>query len=104
MSAICPVYPGGFNGSEQTLLILLDQEVAHGDITDMVHGDAEGRAVGTLEERVKCCSDLPGTGSEEQDWRSANCDAPGGIAPVPRRRALAALRLEEREEISRGIA
>src|SRR3979490_857337 len=28
----------------------------------------------------------------------------GGIAPVPRRRALAALRLEEREEISRGIA
>jgi hypothetical protein len=38
--------------------------------------DAEGRAVGALEERVKCCSDLPGTGSEEQDWRSANCDAP----------------------------
>jgi len=31
---------------------------------------------GALEERVKCCSDLPGTGSEEQDWRSANCDAP----------------------------
>jgi transposase, IS30 family len=28
----------------------------------------------------------------------------GGIAPVPRRRALRALRLEEREEISRGIA
>ena len=28
----------------------------------------------------------------------------GGIAPTPRRRALAALRLEEREEISRGIA
>ena len=28
----------------------------------------------------------------------------GGIAPSPRRRALAALRLEEREEISRGIA
>src|SRR5260370_13255319 len=42
----------------------------------MVHGDAEGRAVGALEERVKCCSDRPGTGSEEQDWRSANCDAP----------------------------
>ena len=35
--------------------------------------------------RVKCCSDLPGTGSEEQDWRSANCDAPwrhrAGAAP-----------------------
>ena len=28
----------------------------------------------------------------------------GGIAPAPRRRALAALRLEEREEISRGIS
>jgi IS30 family transposase len=28
----------------------------------------------------------------------------GGIAPAPRRRAFAALRLEEREEISRGIA
>jgi IS30 family transposase len=28
----------------------------------------------------------------------------GGIAPAPRRRALAALRLEERDEISRGIA
>jgi hypothetical protein len=28
----------------------------------------------------------------------------GGMAPAPRRRASAALRLEEREEISRGIA
>ena len=28
----------------------------------------------------------------------------GGIAPAPRRRAVAALRLEDREEISRGIA
>jgi IS30 family transposase len=28
----------------------------------------------------------------------------GGIVPAPRRRALAALRFEEREEISRGIA
>ena len=28
----------------------------------------------------------------------------GGIAPPPRRRAAAALKLEEREEISRGIA
>jgi DNA-binding NarL/FixJ family response regulator len=28
----------------------------------------------------------------------------GGIAPAPRRRVVAALRLEEREEISRGIA
>jgi hypothetical protein len=28
----------------------------------------------------------------------------GGIAPAPRRRAVRALRVEEREEISRGIA
>ena len=28
----------------------------------------------------------------------------GGVAPAPRRRAVAALKLEEREEISRGIA
>jgi hypothetical protein len=28
----------------------------------------------------------------------------GGIAPTPRRRALVVLRLEEREEVSRGIA
>src|SRR3982074_2907985 len=104
MSAICPVYPGGFNGSAQHLLILLDQEVAHGDITDMVHGDAEGRAVGALEERVKCCSDLPGPGSEEQDWRSANCDAPWRNRAGAPPESLAALRLEEREEISRGIA
>ena len=33
-----PKLPGGFNGSGQHLLILLDKEVAHGDITDMVHG------------------------------------------------------------------
>src|SRR3979490_2299091 len=71
-----PILGGEFNGSAQHLLIFLDQEVAHGDITDMVHGDAESRAVGALEERVKCCGDLPGTGSKEQDWRCANCDAP----------------------------
>ena len=42
-------------------------------------------------------------------WKSGQCVAyiatgNGGIAPAPRRRALVALRLEEREEISRGIA
>ena len=42
MSAVCPLYPGVFNGSAQHLLILLDQGVAHGDITDMVHGSSEG--------------------------------------------------------------
>jgi hypothetical protein len=67
---------GGFNKSAQHLLVLLDQGVAHGDIADMVFGSTEGGAVGSLEEWGKCCSDLAGTGSEEQDWRSANCDAP----------------------------
>ena len=42
------VFGGGFNGSAQHLLILLDREVAHGDITDMVHGDTEGRAAERL--------------------------------------------------------
>ena len=43
---------------------------------DMLHGNAEGGAVGALEEWVKCWRDLSGTGSEKQNWRSANCDAP----------------------------
>jgi hypothetical protein len=67
---------GSFNGSAQHLLILFDQEVADGDITDMVHGSSKGRVVGALEERIKAARDLPRAGSEEQDWRSANCDAP----------------------------
>src|SRR5262245_46859273 len=33
---------GGFNWSAQHLLILLDKEVADGDVTDIVHGEAEG--------------------------------------------------------------
>jgi len=33
---------GGFNGSVQHLLIWLDEEVVHGDITDTVHGAAVG--------------------------------------------------------------
>src|SRR5262245_37886569 len=72
----CPFSEGGFNRSAQHLLILLDREVGDGDITDMVHGRAEGGAVGALEEWVKCCSDLAGPGSEKQDWRCAHCDAP----------------------------
>src|SRR5262245_59074460 len=59
----------------------------------MVHGGAESGAVGALEEWVECCSDLPGPGSEEQDWRSANCDAPwrhhAGAAPESFGRAQA---------------
>lgn len=36
------LYEGGFNWSAQHLLILLDEEVADGDVTDIVHGEAEG--------------------------------------------------------------
>jgi len=42
MLAQCPVYPGDLNRSTQHLLILLDKEVADGDVTDIVHGEAEG--------------------------------------------------------------
>ena len=33
---------GDLNRSTQHLLILLDKEVADGDVTDIVHGEAEG--------------------------------------------------------------
>ena len=36
------LYPGDLNRSTQHLLILLDKEVADGDVTDIVHGEAEG--------------------------------------------------------------
>src|SRR5215510_11637605 len=67
-----PNYPGGFNWSAQHLLILLDEEVADGDVTDIVYGEAEGRTLGALEERTKCVSHLPGAGKEEQDRRPAD--------------------------------
>jgi hypothetical protein len=38
----CPLFPGDLNRSTQHLLILLDKEVADGDVTDIVHGEAEG--------------------------------------------------------------
>ena len=41
-SVECPLYPGDLNRSTQHLLILLDKEVADGDVTDIVHGEAEG--------------------------------------------------------------
>jgi hypothetical protein len=40
--AECPLYLGDLNRSTQHLLILLDKEVADGDVTDIVHGEAEG--------------------------------------------------------------
>ena len=38
----CPLSGGDLNRSTQHLLILLDKEVADGDVTDIVHGEAEG--------------------------------------------------------------
>jgi hypothetical protein len=37
-----PSLDGDLNRSTQHLLILLDKEVADGDVTDIVHGEAEG--------------------------------------------------------------
>src|SRR5262245_16822949 len=65
----CPLSGGGFNRSAQHLLILRGEEVCHGDVADLVHGSAEGRAVGAMEEWAKCCGHLAGVGKEEQDWR-----------------------------------
>ena len=58
-----------FNRSAQHLLILRGEEVCHGDVADLVHGSAESRAVGAMEERAKCCGHLAGAGKEEQDRR-----------------------------------
>src|SRR5215467_10750706 len=69
---LSPQSGGGFNWSAQHLLILLDEEVANGDVTDIVHGEAEGRTLGALEERTKCVGHLPGAGKEEQDRRPAD--------------------------------
>jgi hypothetical protein len=38
----CLFLVGDLNRSTQHLLILLDKEVADGDVTDIVHGEAEG--------------------------------------------------------------
>src|SRR6516165_8718544 len=49
--------------------LLRGEEVRDGDVTDLVHGSAEGRAVGAMEARAKCCGHLSGAGKEEQDRR-----------------------------------
>ena len=68
--------PGEFNRSVQHLLILLDGEVSHADVTDIVHLEAEGRTVGAVEERTKRVGHLPGAGKEEQDRRPADRGSP----------------------------
>ena len=74
------------------------------DGPDKVYGDSEGRAVGALEERPMRGGHRP--------WRLAGGTRAGSTgywltmaaSCRCRRRAATALRLEEREEISRGIA
>src|SRR4051795_11777962 len=71
-----PHYPGEFNGSAQHLLILLDGEVSHANVTDIIHLEAEDRTVGAVEERTKRVGHLPGAGKEEQDRRPADRGSP----------------------------
>ena len=60
--------------------------------------------MGALEERAECCGYLTALDRRNKTGVDRIVVLHGGIAPAPRRRAVAALRLEEREEISRGIA
>ena len=87
----CPLNPGGFNRSAQHLLILRGEEVCHGDVEFLVRGSAEGRAVGAMEERAKCCCHLAGAGKQNKTGVERIVVLLGGIVPAPRRRALAAL-------------
>jgi len=70
-----------------------------GESTDVVHAEAEGWKSG------QCVADIARALARRNKsggvYRVLAVN--GGIAPSPRRRAPVALRLEEREEISRGI-
>ena len=72
---------------------------------DMVYAEAEGRALGERWRSGQCVADI----ARALERRNKSgvyrlLAVNGGIAPVPRRRAAVALRLAEREEISRGSA
>ena len=73
------------------------------DVPDLVYGAAEGRACGSAGRAANVSRPSPvrwegGTRAAFTGYLALH----GGIVPTPRRRALVALRLEEREEISRG--
>src|SRR6476469_36249 len=95
---------GGFNRSPQHLLILLDEEVSM--VTSRTWFTPQQRS--ELWERWKggqCVADIARALERRNKsgvYRVLALN--GGIAPLPRRRAARALRLVEREEISRGIA
>ena len=60
--------------------------------------------MGALEERTKCVSHLPGAGKEEQDRRPADRGSQWRDRSGAALQSCGLLKLEEREEISRGIA
>ena len=78
--------------------------MCHGDVADLVHGSAESRAVGAMEERASAAAISRALERKNKTGVERIVVLHGGIRPAPRRRALAALRFEEREEISRGIS
>src|SRR6202034_3344477 len=65
---------------------LRDQEVCHGDVADSVHGSAEGRAMGAMEERAKYCGNLSGAGKKNKTGVERIVVVHGGIVPAPRQR------------------
>ena len=57
-----------------------------------------------MEERTKCVSHLPGAGKEEQDRRPADRGTEWRDRSGAALQSCGGIELEEREEISRGIA
>src|SRR5271155_4081579 len=104
MSDICPLSRGGFNRSAQHLLILRDEEVRM--VTSRIWFTAAQKV--ELWERWKNGQSAAAISRALERKNKTGVERivvlQGGIVPASRRRALAALRLEEREEISRGIA
>jgi len=63
-------YGGGFNRSTQHLLILQDERYAYGgERTAEVHAEAEGRALGPLEERSMYSRHCASARGKEQERR-----------------------------------
>ena len=102
-SAPFPLFPGGFNRSAQHLLILRGEEVCHDDVADLVHGSAEGELWERWKNGQSAAAISRALARKNKTGGERIVVLHGGIVPAPRRRTLAALRLEEREEISRGI-
>src|SRR6266480_6436037 len=80
------------------------REAYGGECTAEVHDEAEGRALDRWR-NGQCIADI----ARALERRNKSgvyrvLASNGGITPAARRRAPVALRLEEREEISRGIA